>query len=141
MDATFVIISASCVAASTPAALAGVRAYRLYSGLRLISCPETAEEAIVKIRATRAMASTLVGRNDVRLRSCSRWPEKKGCDQSCVAQIAASPNGCRARVPARSATPQAATWVSEEFYGSVKQRPAELRPRRETPPPSRLLDL
>lgn len=111
MDPTSAFISATCVAASTPVAVAGVRAYRSCGGLRLVNCPETMEEAIVKMHATRAMVSALVGRNDVRLRSCSRWPEKQGCDQACLAQIAASPNGCRAHaLPVRSTTPRPAAW-------------------------------
>jgi hypothetical protein len=76
--------------------LAAVRGYRLYGGLRQVTCPETMESAIVKINATRAIASKLAGRNDLRLRSCSRWPEKKGCDQACLAQLKATPGGCRA---------------------------------------------
>ena len=28
---------------------------------------------------------------------CSRWPERAGCDQGCLSQIAASPNGCLLR--------------------------------------------
>lgn len=112
VDSASVIVSATCIAASTPVALAGVRAYRLYGGLRLVNCPETMEEVIVKMRATRAMASALVGRKDVRLRSCSRWPEKQRCDQACLAQIAASPNGCRVRArPARSTKPHPAAWA------------------------------
>jgi hypothetical protein len=112
MDSTSVTVSAICIAASTPLALAGARAYRSFGGLRLINCPETMEAAIVKMHATRALASALVGRNDVRLRSCSRWPEKQGCDQACLAQIAASPNGCRVRpLPARSTKPLPEAWA------------------------------
>jgi hypothetical protein len=113
MDGTSVFVSVSCVAASTPVALAGVRAYRSWGGLRFVNCPETLEEVIVKMHATRALASALMGRNEVRLRSCSRWPEKQGCDQACLAQIAASPNGCRARaLPARSTRPRPAAWMA-----------------------------
>jgi hypothetical protein len=106
MDATSVLVSATCVAASAPVGLAAVRGYRLYGGLRQVTCPETVESAVVKINATRAIASKLAGRNDLRLRSCSRWPEKKGCDQACLAQLKASPGGCRARaLPKRPRTP------------------------------------
>ena len=36
-------------------------------------------------------------RADVLLATCSRWPQRRGCDQACVAQIEASLDGTRAR--------------------------------------------
>jgi hypothetical protein len=95
MDSTSAMISVSCLAISTPMALAGVRAYRSCGGLRQINCPDNMEEAIVRLQASRAMVKALVGIDDLRIRSCSRWPEKQGCDQACLGQLATSPNGCR----------------------------------------------
>jgi hypothetical protein len=119
MDATSVLVSATCVMASAPVAWAAVHGYRLFGGLRLVTCPETVEAAAVKINATRAVASKLAGRNDLRLRSCSRWPEKKGCDQACLSQLKAGPNGCRARaLPTRSRTPLPETSFARLHYGS-----------------------
>ncbi len=96
MDSMSAAVSLTCIAASTPVALAGVRAYRLYGGLREVTCPETMEAALVKIHATRAIASKLAGQNRLPLRSCSRWPEKKGCDEACAVQLRARPSRCRA---------------------------------------------
>ena len=36
-------------------------------------------------------ASALLGPPELRLTACSRWPEKAGCGQPCLSQIAASP--------------------------------------------------
>lgn len=103
MDSMSMVVSMTFVAASSPVAWAGVRAYRLYGTARLVTCPETVEAVLVKIHATRAIASKLAGGNQLRLRSCSRWPEKKDCDQACVNQLRASPGGCLARaLPASS---------------------------------------
>jgi hypothetical protein len=55
------------------------------------------ETAFVKIRVARAIASRVSGGNELRLKACSRWPGRQGCDQACVFQIALSPGGCRAR--------------------------------------------
>jgi hypothetical protein len=33
----------------------------------------------------------------LRLSACSRWPEKAGCGQECLAEIAAAPEGCLVR--------------------------------------------
>jgi hypothetical protein len=106
MDAASAISATATFLVSAPAAAAGVRAYRAFGGLREISCPETTEAALVRIHVTHAIASRMRGGNDLRLKSCSRWPGKKGCDQACLSQISASPGGCRARaLPARPTRP------------------------------------
>ena len=48
--------------------------------LRVVTCPETPTPAAV--------------RGKHRLTSCSRWPEREGCNQPCLKQIATSPEGC-----------------------------------------------
>ena len=102
MDPASTIATTATFLVSVPAAAAGVRAYRAFGGLREISCPETMEAALVRIRVTHAIASRLSGGNELRLKACSRWPGRQGCDQACVSQIAASPGGCRVRaLPAR----------------------------------------
>jgi hypothetical protein len=35
--------------------------------------------------------------NGFRLSACSRWPEKAGCGQECLAEIAAAPENCLVR--------------------------------------------
>ncbi len=97
MDVISAFVSTATVVASIPAAFAGVRAYRAVNELREVSCPETMEEAIVRVQVARAIANRLTGGNDLRLKSCSRWPERRDCNQTCLAQVRASPNGCRLR--------------------------------------------
>lgn len=97
MDAATMIATTSSILISVPAAAAGVRAYRTFGGLREVSCPETAEAALVRIHVAQAITSRLAGGNELRLRSCSRWPGRQGCHQACLSQIVASPGGCRAR--------------------------------------------
>jgi hypothetical protein len=95
MDAVTTLATTASILVSVPAAAAGVRAYRVFGGLRQVSCP--AEEVLVRIHVTHAIASRISGGNELRLRSCSRWPGRQGCDQACLSQIAASPGGCRVR--------------------------------------------
>lgn len=132
VDPAPLVVSASCVVASTPVALAGVRAYRTFSGIRFVICPESASEAAVRIQAARAMATAIVGRPDVRLKSCSGWPERQGCDQACVRQIGESSNGCRSRAsssnsPARPrplrkpAAAVSSIRSPDEFIGAVER--------------------
>ena len=95
MDAASTIAATASLMVSVPAAAAGVRAYRIFGGLREVSCPETAESVLVRIDVARAIASRLSGGNELRLRSCSRWPGREGCDQACLRQIAAPSGGLR----------------------------------------------
>jgi len=95
MDTVSAFVSTATVLASIPAGVAGVRAYRAFGGLRQVSCPETQEDVLVRIHVARAIASRMRGGNELCLRSCSRWPGRQGCNQACLSQVTASPNGCR----------------------------------------------
>jgi hypothetical protein len=68
-----------------------------YRGQRVIVCPENQSAAGVVVDARHAAASSFVGAAELRLASCSRWPEKAGCGQPCLSQIAASPEDCLVR--------------------------------------------
>jgi hypothetical protein len=48
-------------------------------------CPETGETAKVQIDAPRAAASAIPGRPELHIAECSRWPERRGCAQDCLA--------------------------------------------------------
>ena len=61
-------------------------------GTRVIVCPETQKPAAVEVDATHAAVSAMWENADLRLKDCSRWPERKSCDQGCVSQIAIAPH-------------------------------------------------
>jgi len=71
--------------------------YLKFRGVRLVSCPETAEAAAVEVDASHAALSGGIGDLDLRLKSCSRWPERQGCGQECLAKIEAAPEDCLVR--------------------------------------------
>ena len=73
------------------------RAWRRYRGQRVIVCPETRQPAGVAVDARHAAATALGGAPELRLSSCSRWPERAGCGQPCLSQIAAAPEDCLVR--------------------------------------------
>jgi len=73
------------------------RAWRRYRGRRVIACPETRQPAGVVVDARHAAATALGGAPELRLSSCSRWPERAGCGQPCLSQIAAAPEDCLVR--------------------------------------------
>jgi hypothetical protein len=68
-----------------------------YRGNRLITCPENRRPAGVRVDARHAAATSLGRGLDLRLSSCSRWPEKAGCGQECLRQVEASPEECLVR--------------------------------------------
>lgn len=72
-----------------------LKTYRRYRGKRLITCPENHQPASVRVAAFDAAKwFAISGETDLRLRSCSRWPEMAGCAEDCLAQIETSPERC-----------------------------------------------
>jgi hypothetical protein len=70
------------------------KTYQRYRGKRLVTCPETHKAAAVHINAGKAAREAFLGREDVRLDQCSRWPERQGCGQECLSQVHADPEQC-----------------------------------------------
>jgi hypothetical protein len=68
-----------------------------YRGERVVKCPENTRPAGVKLDVGHAVASGLAFHAGLRLSTCSRWPEKAGCGQECLSQIAAAPQDCLVR--------------------------------------------
>jgi hypothetical protein len=75
-------------------AIPGVRAYFDYRGKRLVTCPETHKPAAVDVAAGEAAVGAFVSEPTLRLKECSRWPEREGCGQDCLQQIEADPENC-----------------------------------------------
>ena len=90
MAVPFLVVAAVVV-------LASIVAWRLlgawwkYKGRRVVTCPENERPAGVTVDARHAAATGLAKPPQLRLESCSRWPEKAGCGQQCLSQIEASP--------------------------------------------------
>lgn len=73
------------------------RVWLRYRGRRVITCPENRTPAGVTVNARHAAATGLGKAPELRLSSCSRWPERAGCGQECLAQVSASPEDCLVR--------------------------------------------
>lgn len=80
-----------------PLAWVALRTYRKFRGTRVITCPETGCPAAVEVDKKHAAATSAAGETELRLTSCSRWPEREGCGQECLAQIEAAPEECLVR--------------------------------------------
>jgi len=72
-------------------------AWLKFRGARVITCPENQRPAGVHVNERHAALSALAGHPDLRLSSCSRWPQKQDCGRQCLAQIEAAPEACLVR--------------------------------------------
>ena len=73
------------------------RAFLKYQGARVITCPENRRPAGVALDTGHVLLTMLEGKTNLRLRSCSRWPERQDCGQQCLRQIEAAPEECLVR--------------------------------------------
>jgi hypothetical protein len=62
-------------------------AYRRYRGTKTVICPENNQATEIQLDTAQAAASAAVGRPDLRVTGCSRWPERHHCGQECVEQL------------------------------------------------------
>lgn len=60
--------------------------FQRYRNKRVLKCPETDELAEVDIDAPRAAFYSALGKQLLKVRNCTLWPKKKGCDEECIRQ-------------------------------------------------------
>lgn len=68
-----------------------------FRGVRVITCPENHQSAAVNLDMKKILTVMPFDDPDLRLNSCTRWPEREGCGQACLSQIEHAPDGCRAK--------------------------------------------
>lgn len=68
----------------------GIRVYFRFRGARLVTCPETHQDAVVGVAAGSMAMQAILDEPCLRLSECSRWAMRGGsCAQDCLRQIAA----------------------------------------------------
>jgi hypothetical protein len=70
-----------------------VKAFQ-YRGIKVVTCPETERPALVEVDARHASLTAILGRPDIRLETCSRWPIRNQCGQECLADLDVAPGEC-----------------------------------------------
>jgi len=75
-------------------AIPGIRAYFQYRGKHLITCPESHTCEAVDVNAKEAAVGAFLTEPTLRLKECSRWPERQDCGQDCLQQIEVDPQNC-----------------------------------------------
>jgi hypothetical protein len=68
-----------------------------WRGERLVTCPETGQPVGVAMDVRHAAWTGIGHAPGLRLRACTRWPERQDCGQECLSQIEAAPEGCLIR--------------------------------------------
>jgi len=71
--------------------IVGGREARKVAGKMLVTCPETHQTVAVKVKAGQTALAAMVGKEKVELSQCTRWPERRDCDQACLAELTADP--------------------------------------------------
>lgn len=66
--------------------VAAGRTYRKNRGSRVIICPEDRQQAGVVVDTRHLLLTMLDAKQDLRLKSCSRWPARQDCGQKCVTE-------------------------------------------------------
>ena len=94
MSLPFALIWAGIACAVAVGIILAVKTYLTYRRQMLVTCPENCKPAAVHVDVRSAVKGVLLGKETVRLDQCSRWPEREGCGQDCLAQVAADPKGC-----------------------------------------------
>ena len=97
MQMLFILFGIAFALSLIPFGWLVLRGYRRYRGTRVVTCPETRKTVAVEVDAAHAAVTDLAGAPDLRLKSCSRWPERQDCGQECLAELEAAPDGCLVR--------------------------------------------
>lgn len=106
--------------------------YRARHGVHQVTCPETRRTVAVEIDALHCAATSLAGTEYMRLSGCSRWPEKRDCDQGCVYELFEARAEVKAAKPAlphaavlvgaSTAWLLGALWYAEPVFGRTWMR-------------------
>ncbi|HJQ26073.1 MAG TPA: hypothetical protein VKA60_19295 [Blastocatellia bacterium] len=106
-------------------------AFRRFRGKRLVTCPETRQPAGVDVDVKHATLTALAGPPDLRLKHCTRWPERQDCGQECLLQIELAPEECKVQHILTSWYEDKACAVCGKPFGAIHlydHKPALLNP-------------
>lgn len=99
LEIVFIFLAAVLAAAGLVYFLrVGGAAFWKFSGKRIVTCPETNAPVGVDVDALHAAATApFAGGAELRLKDCTRWPEREACGQECLTQVEEAPEQCLIR--------------------------------------------
>jgi hypothetical protein len=65
-----------------------VETYRRFRRPLVVRCPETGKNVEIDVYAGRAAATAVPGPPELHVHHCPLWPERKGCAEHCLEQLA-----------------------------------------------------
>ncbi len=114
---------------------AAARTYLRFRGTRVVSCPETKTTAARELDAGRAALTAGLHEPELRVTSCSHWPERQDCGQRCLEEIRSAPDGCLARTMLSSWYRGKSCVTCGRALGEIdwmERKPALMSPERRT---------
>ncbi len=87
MNAMWLVLAIAALAVVYVMLPVAADVYARLRGKRIIICPEACRNAEIHADAGRAAFTAAFTRPYVRIKSCSLWPVRLGCGESCLAQI------------------------------------------------------
>lgn len=135
MSTLFLLVGILFALSLIPVVLVAVRLYLKHRGTRVVTCPEDEGPAAVRLDVAHATKSLASGEMELRVRSCSRWPEVQNCGQRCLEELASAPAECLIKTTLvkwyrGSTCALCGKTISEVHW--VEHKPALLTPGRET---------
>jgi hypothetical protein len=124
------MLAAVCVALR-----AMVGAYLRFRGTRVVTCPETQATVAVELDAVPAALTTGLPTPELRVTSCSHWPERHDCGQRCLREIRSAPDGCLALTMVTGWYQGKACVICGKAFGEIAwtdRKPALMSPERRT---------
>jgi len=94
MELFLIVLLALIAAGAAHMVFRAIGTYLKFRGKRIVSCPENHLAAAVEVSAAKAAMQSAAGSPHLALSQCSRWPEREGCGQECLAQIEEAPKAC-----------------------------------------------
>jgi hypothetical protein len=114
---------------------AAVTTYLESRGTRVVTCPETKTTTAVALDAGRAALTAGLPEPELRVTSCTHWPERRDCGQRCLAEIRSAPEGCLARAMLANWYRGRSCVTCGRALGEIdwmERRPALMSPERRT---------
>lgn len=75
------------LALAIPLCWALVPLWRRARGARQVDCPADSHIATINLDGSYAVRMRALGDRELRVRGCSRWPQRSNCDRDCLVQI------------------------------------------------------
>jgi hypothetical protein len=87
MWVTYFFVGYLALGICVPVGLALAPVWRRRSGARQVSCPATKAMATITLDRWHAVRRHALGDSELRVKSCTCWPDRCDCEQDCLQQI------------------------------------------------------